>query len=411
LTSKQRTIAILGAGPVGLEAALYARTLGYPAAVYEAGRVGEHLIQWGHVTLFTPWALDVSPLGEGRLLETGTRDRPFDPEAFPTGAEVVAEYLLLLSRLPELSGCVHEGHRVRAVGRGDLLKGDGVGDGSRAASRFRLLVEGPDGERVEEADVVLDATGVFGQPNPLGRGGIPAPGEHAAAERILTGIPDVSGRDRERFLGKRILVVGDGASAATTVRELAALDAGTVVWATRSGSPPIPEIENDPLPSRLALARNANALAAGPAARFRHLPERSVSRLSLEEGGVTVMLAGPSAADDVAVEVDLIVNQTGFRPDSALSRELQFHECYASQGPMKLAASLLGASADCMEQTGFGPDSLISPEPDFFVIGNKSYGRSQNFLLRIGREQVRDVFRLVSGDAALDLYASETSGV
>ena len=66
--------------------------------------------------------------------------------------------------------------------------------------------------------------------------------------------------------------------------------------------------------------------------------------------------------------------------------------------PKKLAASLLGASADCMEQTGFGPESLISPEPRLFVIGNKSYGRGANFLLRIGREQIRDVFRLVTGD-------------
>ena len=131
MNSQARTIAILGAGPIGLEAALYARTLGHPVTVYEAGRVGEHLTRWGHVPLFTPWALNVSPLGERRLVETGARKHPFDPAAFPTGAQVVAAYLRPLAGLPELSGSVREGHRIRAVGRGDLLKGDGVGDGSR----------------------------------------------------------------------------------------------------------------------------------------------------------------------------------------------------------------------------------------------------------------------------------------
>jgi hypothetical protein len=409
LNSQARTIAILGAGPIGLEAALYARTLGHPVTVYEAGRVGEHLTRWGHVPLFTPWALNVSPLGERRLVETGARKHPFDPAAFPTGAQVVAAYLRPLAGLPELSGSVREGHRIRAVGRGDLLKGDGVGDGSRAQARFRLLVDGPEGESIHEADVVLDATGVYGQPNALGRGGIPAPGERAAASRIVTGIPDVPGADRGRFEGRRVLVVGDGSSAATAAVALAGLREGSVVWATRSGAPPVPEIPDDPLPHRLELARKANALAAGPSARLRHLPGCSVTAMAPAGDALEVTLAGDHG--ETTVTVDVIVNQTGFHPDNGLYRELQFHECYASQGPMKLAAVLLGASADCMDQTGFGPDSLTGPEPGFFVIGNKSYGRGSNFLLRIGREQVRDVFRLVTGDGALDLYAAEASRV
>ena len=118
---------------------------------------------------------------------------------------------------------------------------------------------------------------------------------------------------------------------------------------------------------------------------------------------------GKSLPDEV---LDRIVAKTGFHPDNSLYRELQVHECYASQGPMKLAASLLGSdSADCMTQTGFGPDSLTNPEPSFFIVGNKSYGRNGNFLLRIGREQVRDIFRLITGDRTLDLDAVEESRV
>ncbi len=77
---------------------------------------------------------------------------------------------------------------------------------------------------------------------------------------------------------------------------------------------------------------------------------------------------------------------------------------------MKLAASLLAASADaggdCLKLGGFGPDVLINPEPDFFILGMKSYGRNSAFLLGAGYEQVRDTFRLLTGQAGLDLYST-----
>ena len=60
-------IAILGAGPVGLEAALYACALNLPVTVYERGRVGEHLHQWGHVRLFSPFGMNTTALGLARL--------------------------------------------------------------------------------------------------------------------------------------------------------------------------------------------------------------------------------------------------------------------------------------------------------------------------------------------------------
>ena len=56
-------IAVIGAGPVGIEAALYAKALGFSVVVYERGEVGEHLMRWKHVRLFTPFALNQTPLG------------------------------------------------------------------------------------------------------------------------------------------------------------------------------------------------------------------------------------------------------------------------------------------------------------------------------------------------------------
>jgi hypothetical protein len=104
-------------------------------------------------------------------------------------------------------------------------------------------------------------------------------------------------------------------------------------------------------------------------------------------------------------EVERVVGNVGYTPDAGLYRELQVHECYASLGPMALAASLLKhAGADCLNIPAQGPGVLRNPEPNFFILGTKSYGRNSNFLLRTGFEQVRDAFTLVTGKADLDLY-------
>jgi hypothetical protein len=45
---------------------------------------------------------------------------------------------------------------------------------------------------------------------------------------------------------------------------------------------------------------------------------------------------------------------------------------------------------------GFGPDVLKNPEPCYFILGMKSYGKGADFLLRIGYEQVSDVVTMLS---------------
>jgi hypothetical protein len=97
--------------------------------------------------------------------------------------------------------------------------------------------------------------------------------------------------------------------------------------------------------------------------------------------------------------VDRVIVNTGYGPDNSIYRELQFHECWASRGPMKLSAALLGAgAADCLDTPSFGVDALANPEPDFYVLGNKSYGRSPNFLLETGFKQVADVITALAHD-------------
>jgi len=393
--SRLPRIAILGAGPTGLEAALAAAERGLPFVVYDAApSVAGHVRAWGHVEVFTPWDMNVSPRAravldaaapQGDDLPTGDElaDRLYEPIAASDG---VAPHLAL-------------GTRVRAVSREGLLKSDEIGTGRRAEHPFRLLVEADGEERVEHADVVIDATGTFSNPNALGDGGIPAPGERAAeaAGQVEHHLPDFAA-DPERWAGRTVLLTGAGHSAQTAARALAAFArdaAGTrVIWAVRSTDPDWGTVPGDTLPARAALNATAAQLAAGGS-----------DAVSLRRGVVTEALASASgdrlrvtlrngSADDV--EVDSVLALNGGVGDFGLYRQLQVHECYATAGPMRLAATLLAASGgDCLALPASGPEALTNPEPGFFILGSKSYGRNSQFLLRTGWAQVDDVFGMV----------------
>jgi thioredoxin reductase len=99
------------------------------------------------------------------------------------------------------------------------------------------VVDTPDGEQRVLARAVIDASGTWGRPNPLGANGVWASGEPAVRDRIAYGIPDVLGADRSRYAGRRVLVVGSGHSAFNALLDLADLEKetpeGEVTWAIR----------------------------------------------------------------------------------------------------------------------------------------------------------------------------------
>src|SRR5262245_31503951 len=121
-------VAVLGAGPVGVEAALYAASLKMTVRLYERGDVGANLRQWGHVRLFTPFAMNTTPLGRATLRADSPRGKmPADADLL-TGREHLAAYLEPLARGSLLSGCVQTKTAVLAVGRKGCLKEELVGD-------------------------------------------------------------------------------------------------------------------------------------------------------------------------------------------------------------------------------------------------------------------------------------------
>ncbi len=415
-TTSTPRVAIVGAGPVGLDAALAAAERGWPFTVYERGRVGEGVRAWGHVRLFSPWSMNLSGRME-RALEAAGHPLP-DAERHPTGDELVEELLEPLASLPEVAEGLRTGVRVAGVGRAGLLKHEEISSPERASRPFRLLLRDADGrETVEEADVVLDCTGGRAVPNPLGADGIPAPGEEEAEPLVEREIPGVAAAP-DAWAGRRILLVGGGHSAQTAARDLARLadgrpsDPPRVYWSVRSADPDFGVVEDDPLPARSALGRAALELAGGASDAVTLLPGTQVRKLERDGESVRVTLAGyaedgrsggreggsgsaTKGDDGRRLEVDRIVALTGAVGDASIYRALQIHECYASSAPMKLAAALLaegGDGVDCLDQTSHGVETLENPEPDFYILGAKSYGRNSTFLLRVGYEQVDEVF-------------------
>jgi thioredoxin reductase len=375
-------LAILGAGPIGLQAAVCAHKLQLPFTVYERGRVGEYLRRWGHVRLFTPFGMNSTALGRQVAVSGKGQQQLPEEDALLTGREHVEKYLAPLAEA--LGGHLKTETQVLHVGRRGLLKHEASGDAARARQPFMLLVRHKNQDRIEQADVVLDCTGTYGQHRWLGSSGIPALGEMQAEANIAYGLDDVLGEKQKDYANKSILVIGSGYSAATTVCNLAKLaEAHNTTWITWLArgpqSQPLRRLPNDPLRERDRFAVRANNLATRTDANVEYHAQTVIEAIEPlgKDGGfrVTCRNAGRSRI----WEVERLIANVGYTPDTGLYRELQVEECCAT----------------------FAPKALRNTEPNFFVLGAKSFGRNSAFLLRQGFEQVRDAFAIFMGENRL----------
>jgi thioredoxin reductase len=399
-------VVVIGAGPVGLAAAAHLLDRGLEPLVLEAGpQVGANIAQWRHVRLFSPLCLVLDPVSV-RLLDQAGWTGP-DPDALPTGADLLEHYLTPLAALPALASRIRLNTTVVAVARQDL---DKVRSPGRDQLPFLVRVRDRDGRLADlQARAVIDASGTWTQPNPLGASGLPALGEPDAGARITYGLPDLGGRDRSPYAGRRTVVVGAGHSAATSLLALAKLQQqapGTeVVWAVRSATPrPLVgkgSAEVDELPARGRLATELAALVE--AGRIELVAGFRIHTVEL--AGDRVRLAGDHfqgddvlQAEELLVEADAVIAATGFRPDHAIAAELRL-----ALEPGLESAAALGPLIDpnvhtCGTVPAHGIAELAHPEPGYVVVGMKSYGRAPTFLLATGYQQVRSVVAALAGD-------------
>jgi len=384
-------VVVIGAGPVGLAAAAHLAERGIAFTVLEAGDAPAAAVRvWGHVRLFSPWRFNIDTAA-ARLLADAGWVRP-DDARLPTGAQLAADYLQPLADLPGLKPHVRYGARVAAVTRFGL---DRVRSTGRADTPFLLRLA--DGEDVL-ARAIIDASGTWGTPNVLGASGIPAHGEADATAYVECALPDVLGRDRDRFAGRRTLVIGAGHSAATTLLCLAGLaeqaPGTTVTWAIRATSPArtYGGEAADALPARGALGSRLREHVESGAISL--ITGFSVRRISTGPGGVKVSDGTRN------VTADRVVSATGFRPDPAITAELRLDPDPILGSTRALAPLIDPNEHSCGTVPPHGVDELTHPEPGYYAIGVKSYGRAPTFLLATGYEQARSVVAALAGDWA-----------
>nr|WP_152487166.1 FAD-dependent oxidoreductase [Nocardiopsis halotolerans] len=400
-------VVVIGAGPVGLAAAAELTERGLPVLVLERGATaGAAVVEWGHVRLFSMWRDLVDPAAEKLLTATGWR-RPGD-EGYPTGREWVDSYLTPLA--DALGERVRFGVEVTGVSR---LGRDRVVDAGREEQPFTVRVRGDAGEERLLARAVVDASGTWGSPSPLGGDGLPALGEEAATERISHRIPDLSDEGtRIRHAGRVTAVVGSGHSALTALVSLAALaeeNPGTkAVWVLRRGQvgDAFGGGADDQLAARGALGQRAKA--AVEAGHVEVVTGFRTAEVRPDAGRLVLVGEGGRALEPV----DEAVALTGFRPDLSFLSEVRLGLDSTLQAPVELAPLIDPNVHSCGTVYPHGAKELSHPEEGFFLAGMKSYGRAPTFLALTGYEQARSVAAHLAGDhegaARVELTLPET---
>jgi len=356
----QPRIAIIGGGPIGLEAALRLSLRGLRYTLFERGEPGEHVGQWGHIRMFSPFGWNVTEAGIAAIRHEDPRHEFPEPGELVTGNDFRDSYLTPLGLTAKISEQTRGGCTIMSIGRSGCLRTDPYNDPRRVDAPFRILYSEKSVEQVAEADIILDCSGTWRHYRFAGDGGIPAMGEIAASKFVIRTPDDVLGAKRSIYAGKSIAVIGGGFSAATTVCALAALaeeeSATWVIWLTRSlKSTPLPRFPGDPLRERDKLAAKANSLATRGDGNLEHHSQTRIQSIVSHGQDKGFQITAKCAGKEMIWEVDRVVTNVGYRPDPLMTAE------------------------------------LVSGEPNYYILGAKGMDRDSNFLLKQGYEQVAKV--------------------
>ncbi|WP_350301555.1 FAD-dependent oxidoreductase [Peribacillus frigoritolerans] len=389
-------VAIIGGGPVGLAAAAHLLKKGEKFIVLEAGdSVGSSMLEWGHVRMFSPWQYNIDQTAK-ELLEKSGWTSP-NQEALPTGRELVEEYLLPLSNLPEINENILLQAKVVGVAKKahDKLK-----TGKRVTVPFQLYVEVDGDTKVVEAKAVIDSSGTWTNPNPILSNGIWTNAERKLLNQIHYGIPNVVQLEN-RYQNKSIMVIGSGHSAINALLDLASLQQKftdtKIYWVLRKKQ--INEVyggqENDGLAARGELGIRIQQLVES--GRINILTPFHINGVYPANGKITVV--GELDGEETTIgEIDEIVVSTGFRPDTSFLNEIRINLDSAVESIEALAPLIDPNIHSCGTVRPHGEQELRHPEKNFYIVGMKSYGRAPTFLLATGYEQIRSVVAYLTGD-------------
>lgn len=411
-TNQDLPVAIIGAGPIGLAAAAHLIKRGETPIIFDAAdQIAASVRTWGHVRMFSPWQYNIDDTARELLESNGWQTPP--KTDLPTGDELVDEYLLPLAQTPEIAPHIHLNSRVIAISR---RRSDKMKDVQREQQPFIIQVEQPDQEksvRYFSARAIIDASGTWDTPNPIGSDGLTVPGEDRYADRIFYGIPNLLEKDKARYANQRVAVIGGGHSAINAILELQDLladhPATQIHWILRKGkvNNAYGGLGDDALPGRGLLGIRIKQLV--DAGKIQVHTPFYVQEIDAEPNADGIRIHGEDATGaSEPIIVDQIIAATGARPNLSFLSELRVALDPVVESTPTLAPLIDPNLHSCGTVRPHGEAELRHPEKDFYIVGMKSYGRAPTFLLATGHEQVRSVVAGLAGDwdAAKDVQLS-----
>ncbi|WP_205625236.1 NAD(P)/FAD-dependent oxidoreductase [Aquimarina atlantica] len=390
-------IAIIGAGPVGLAAAAHLLKQNLPFIVFEAGSsVGQNMLSWSHVRVFSPWKYNIDRVAKEVLEQTDWKAP--DEDKLPTGQELVEHYFRPLANLPQIKPYIHLNSKVLSIGRKGL---DKMKTRGRENKPFSIKVQEHENINYYEAKAVIDATGTWNQPNPIGSGGVFAEGEQELNKHIFYGIPNVKAEHLERYKNKNVVVVGGGHSAINALLDLADIQKKypktQLNWVLRKDN--MNKVyggkQEDALEARGALGIRIEQLVNS--GKLNVYTPFHILKLTKKEDGIQI-IGDLNGEIETINQIDEIVSNTGSRPNLEMIREIRTDLDASLESVFDLAELIDPNVHSCGTVRPHGEKELRHPEKDFYIVGSKSYGRAPTFLMTTGYEQVRSVVAYMVGD-------------
>ena len=397
MQNKKLPIAIIGGGPIGLATASHLVKNNIPFILFEAGTsVGQNILSWSHVRVFSPWKYVIDRASKELLEQTGWTS-PAEDE-LPTGQEFVEQYLTPLSQLPVIDPHIHLNSKVISISRKGLDKMKTLG---REDKPFSIKVMENKKIKYHEAKAVIDATGTWNLPNPIGSGGVFAQGEEELKEHIFYGIPNVKGEHLDRYKNKSIAVVGSGHSAINALLKLADVQKEypdtQLNWILRKEN--LDQVyggkKDDALEARGALGIKIEELVNSK--KLKIYTPFYILKLTQDKDKIQIEGELNGESESIA-NIDEIISNTGSRPNLDMIREVRVDLDSSLESVFDLAELIDPNIHSCGTVRPHGEKELRHPEKDFYIVGSKSYGRAPTFLMATGYEQVRSIVAYLMGD-------------
>jgi len=394
---KSRPVAIIGAGPVGLAAAAHLAVRSLPFILFEAGStVAANVLSWKHIRVFSPWRYNIDKAAR-QLLDQTLWTAP-DEYALPTGEALYDQYFKPLSELPAMKSNLHLNSKILSIGKKNI---DKMKTRGRDETPYVIQVSHSGEIQQYEVRAVIDASGTWNSPNPIGSGGNYAIGEVENRDKIFYGIPDIPGQHTERYKNKNVLVVGSGHSSINAILELDKLKqrypATEIHWVLRKKN--IRDVyggqEADALEARGALGIKIEQLVNED--RVNVYTPFQIQQITNKDNKLTII--GFQDGEKFALPwIDEIISSTGSRPDFSFLREVRLSVDPSLESVAEIAELIDPNIHSCGTVRPHGEQELKHPDKDFYIVGSKSYGRAPTFLMATGYEQVRSIVAYIDGD-------------